>query len=155
MINPGYLRWKLLQQQRAQDELITTAQDSADAAQSDASTGISDAATAQSTAETAQSFVDVALDQSTSAYGYTTAAASAGGKVATPSLRASGGNSLHVLASCATSGASISYRVNGGSWGAYSGMVTLTYGDILDAYATKGGLTDSDTSTWDTADFGP
>lgn len=44
---------------------------------------------------------------------------------------------------CATSGATIHYRINGGSWTTYSSGFTVNDGDTVEAYASHSGLTDS------------
>lgn len=48
-----------------------------------------------------------------------------------------------VTLDCSTSGATINYQINGGGYGTYSSPFTADYGDTVDTYASKGGLTDS------------
>lgn len=48
-----------------------------------------------------------------------------------------------VTLACSTSGATINYQINGGGYGTYSSPFTADYGDTLDTYASKAGLTDS------------
>lgn len=166
MINSGYLRWKLARQiadtdaaaaQAALDaaaaasaasaasSTASTAQSTATTAQSTANTGVSNAATAQTTAETALAAAETAAATSAA---QTEPLAATAGLCNAPSF-AFAGSPLSVQLYCSTSGATISFRINGGSWTTYTTTIGLSPGDTLEAYASKAGLTDSSIVTYE------
>ena len=71
-------------------------------------------------------------------------------KAATPVITPVAGTysgSVTITISTSTGGATIMYSTNGGSAGAYSGPFTASTTSTIAAYATLGGLVDSDTAT--------
>lgn len=147
-MNPGYATWKFNQLARLRESEAAAAQAAADAAQSDATTGISDAATAQSTADSALALAETVEATADSSVQQTEALAAAAGQVNAP-IYYFGGSPLIVGFTCTTSGATIHYRINGGSWNSYSSPLTLTIGDYIEAQGQKGGLTDSGITRYD------
>lgn len=150
----GHQKWKTDQILRQQEALVTDAQTDADAAaiaaaaaQSTATTGVTNAATAQGDADDALEEI-VSLQATTAGIAAQTEELfSAAGQVATPLVQVipySAG--LQIIWTCTTPGHTLYYRINGGSWTAYSGSITLTLGQNSDAYATASGLTDSPVS---------
>lgn len=104
------------------------------------------AATAQSTADTALATANTAAAQGNFAQQAAADVAAATGRCTVPGYTLPT-SSLCVLY-CSTAGATIMYRVNGGGYAAYSGSFTLNSGSVLEAYATKAGLTDSGVLTF-------
>lgn len=124
--------WKLRLQQRQQQEQITTVE-------ADASQGITDAAAAQTDVD--ELAVVVESVQSTSD-AQTEALASVAAIVNTPGYF----NPVppyQVGFYCTTGGATIRYRINGGGWSTYTGVITLTGGQYIEAQGQAGGLADS------------
>lgn len=82
---------------------------------------------------------------------YTATAAPSTPQVATPTLSKPTRPGLpgSITAACATSGASIRYRINGGSWSTYSSPVAITAGQLFEAQGQLGGSTDSEIAPYD------
>lgn len=152
----GYPNWKANRLIREQQEQVAAvesdaAQALADAAtaQSTANTGVSDAATAQGDADDALEGVASLEATVGSVTTQTEQLFNSAGQVATPVVFIvpySGG--LQITWSCTTPSHTLYYRINGGSWTAYAGAITLSPGDTCDAYATATGLTDSAIGTY-------
>ncbi len=145
MINTGYFRWKSKLVER---EAVAAAA----AAQTDADTGIADAATAQGTADdAAQDIVSIEATLGSVTTQTEQLFNAALSQVATPYVTVipySAG--LQIAWTCTTPGHTLYKRLNGGSWTAYTGVITLTVGDTSEAYATATGLTDSEIAIWET-----
>lgn len=125
-MKPGHQKWKFDQLLRSQQALVA-------AAQADADDAIEDIASLEATTSGIATQTEQIFN--------------AAGQVATPLVQIipySAG--LQILWTCTTPGHTLYYRINGGSWTAYSGSITLTIGQNSDAYATAGGLTDSEVS---------
>lgn len=58
------------------------------------------------------------------------------------------GGAITVTLACATGGSTIHYRKNGGAWTTYVSAVAMAAADVLDFYASKAGLADSDTDSF-------
>lgn len=130
--------WKSRLRLRQQAADVSAVETTADQA-------VTDAATAQTAADDAQEDVNALEATVTSVTGQTEQLFNAAGQVATPVVTIipySGG--LQIVWSCTTPSNTLYYRINGGSWTAYSGSITLSPGDDCEAYATATGLTDSE-----------
>lgn len=86
---------------------------------------------------------------------YTSASSPGTSQVATPALAKTTRPGLagSVSATCATSGSSIRYRINGGSWTTYSTPVSISSGALFEAQAQKSGLTDSEIAPYDNTNY--
>lgn len=160
----GYRNWKAIIDLRQREAQAAAAQATADtaaadaaAAQSDATSALADAATADSAAGAAQTAADDAQED-VNALEATVAGVTqqteqlfnAAGQVATPvatPIPYSGG--FQIVWACTTPGNTLYKRLNGGSWSAYSGSITLSPGDLSEAYATASGLTDSEIASYE------
>ena len=153
----GFQAWKLKLQQSEAQKAIDEAAAAAAAADAAAATADSKADDAQLSANEGVQVAGSALDAAVSAKAYADAQAATASKVAPPGITVSGIGQDHIRLSCATSGATIYYQLNGtgGSWTTYTGIFTCTNGDWVYAYAAKAGLTDSIVVSLNTGTFPP
>lgn len=146
MINTGYLRWKLNQEQRAIETDVAAVETDVGTLQTDVTAVEGDVSTLQTDVTAVENDVVAVQD---SAEAQTEALAAAAGQCNAPTFFFAG-SVLTVGFYTTTASATIRYRVNAGSWNTYSTPVTLTIGDYIEGQAQKGGLTDSGITLYDT-----